>query len=318
MKSVIMIAYSFPPEGHAGVYRPLRFIRYLPALGWRPTVISLKTDVYDRYDPELLSLVPPETAVIRVPNPDPWKALQEWRGRRIQQKLSEAPRDEIQKIHMAHHASFRSSIREMVRIMEAWCYHPDGEMGWIRPAVREIVKVCAQNRPEVIWATGGPWSSFIVARRASALTGVPYVLDFRDAWTLVPEPFATKRPIWATRSDRRTLYGLLTGAQAVIFRYKTETECYWRAYPGALDAERIHIIPNGFDGAVEPCKEIPGDKCKILYSGTLAYYRYDTLLDALARLKQIDPEWPHNFPSSLSESNPRTFFPRPPTGILRT
>ena len=27
MKSVLMIAYGFPPEGNAGVYRPLRFLR---------------------------------------------------------------------------------------------------------------------------------------------------------------------------------------------------------------------------------------------------------------------------------------------------
>ena len=162
-------------------------------------------------------------------------------------------------------------------------------MGWIRPAVKAIVEFCARNKSDILWATGGPWSSFIVAQRASRLTGVPYVLDFRDAWTLVQDPLATKRPVSAIRSDRRTLNGLLKGAQAVVFRYETEAECYWRAYPGALDAERIHIIPNGFDGAVEEYKEIPGDKCKVLYSGTLAYYRYDPLLDALARLKEADP-----------------------------
>ena len=97
-----------------------------------------------------------------------------------------------------------------------------------------------------------------------------------------------KRPVWATLADRRTLYRLLQNAQAVIFRYETEAECYWRAYPGALDTERIHIIPNGFDGTVDDFKTTSGDKCQILYSGTLAYYRYDTLLHALSRLKQHD------------------------------
>ena len=38
--SVIMIAYSFPPEGCAGAHRPLRFVRQLARTGWHTTVIS--------------------------------------------------------------------------------------------------------------------------------------------------------------------------------------------------------------------------------------------------------------------------------------
>ena len=37
MKSVLMIAYYFPPDGSAGVYRPLRFVRHLAARGWQPS-----------------------------------------------------------------------------------------------------------------------------------------------------------------------------------------------------------------------------------------------------------------------------------------
>jgi hypothetical protein len=48
MRSVIMIAYCFPPEGNAGVYRPLRFVRYLPTMDWNASVIALDTDAYAR------------------------------------------------------------------------------------------------------------------------------------------------------------------------------------------------------------------------------------------------------------------------------
>ena len=64
MKSVVMIAYAFPPEGNAGAYRPLRFVRQLPSKGWQPTVITLATDFYERYDSKLLNSVPPEITVI--------------------------------------------------------------------------------------------------------------------------------------------------------------------------------------------------------------------------------------------------------------
>jgi len=288
MKSVITIAYNFPPEGNAGAHRPLRFVGHLPSHGWRPTVITVQTDLYERYDPSLLAQVPSDVEVIRVANRDPWIAFQERRTVRALQRNSSLAPQAVARIEKLHQSAFRSFVREAIRTIEGWCYHPDPVMGWIRPAVKAIVKTTARQAPDVILATGGPWSSFIVAERASRMRGVPYVLDFRDAWTLSWEPFADRRPFWATLYDRRTLYRLFKHAQAVILRYHTEAECYWRSYPGALDAEKIHIIPNGFDGAVEERKTARGEKCQILYTGTLAYYRYDTLLDALAQLKAED------------------------------
>jgi len=284
-----MIAYAFPPEGKAGVYRPLRFVRHLPTMGWRTSVIALDTDRYERYDPGLLALVPSETEVVRVRERDWWQAIQARREQQSQARLSRASGERVAQLQGAYDPPVRSFLRNMVRIAEAWRYHPDMAMSWIRPAAEATVEMCARQRPNVIWATGEPWSSFIVAQGASQRTGVPYVLDFRDAWTLTQSEFEAIRPAWAQRRDRRTLYQLFQGAQAVIFRYATEAECYWRAYRGALDASRIHIIPNGYEGAVDEFAACDGDKCVILYTGTLSSYRYDTLLQALHWLKKSDP-----------------------------
>jgi glycosyltransferase involved in cell wall biosynthesis len=149
--------------------------------------------------------------------------------------------------------------------------------------------MCTRERPDVIWATGGPWSSFIVAQQASQRTGVPYVLDFRDAWTIAYNEFEAKRPAWAQKRDRRTLYKLLKGAQAVTFRYATEAECYWQLYHGALDATKIHLIPNGYEGRIDEFMAPDQEKFTILYTGTLTPYRYDTLLQALSWLKHSNP-----------------------------
>src|SRR5262249_39936244 len=117
-------------------------------------------------------------------------------------------------------------------------------------------------------------------------TGVPYVLDFRDSWTLTVSEFEARRPGWATLWDRRTLDRLLRGTQAVIFRYHTEAECYWRAYQGIPDVSKIHIIPNGYEGEIEKFRAPRGNYCTVLYSGTLSDYRYDTLLLSVKELKR--------------------------------
>jgi len=283
-----MIAYGFPPEGSAGVYRPLRFVRHLPSFGWQPTVITLKADVYERFDPSLSALIP-DIEVIRVRNPDPWRTIQTMRTRHIKGKLA-VNTESASRIHKAQHKPARSFLRSLVHTIEAWCYHPDLAMGWIRPAVKAALRVCAAERPDVLWATAGPTSSFRVAYRVYRETGIPYVLDFRDAKTITFNNFAARRPRWARHWDYISMYQLLSEAQSVVFRYDTEAECFWRAYRGVPAVSKIHIIPNGYDGGIDDSIPPRGSQCKVLYTGTLSDYRYDTLLQALQTLKRSDPQ----------------------------
>jgi glycosyltransferase involved in cell wall biosynthesis len=292
MKTVVMIAYNYPPDGSAGVYRPLRFLRHLPEMGWSATVIAaeLAPGAWTRYDPTLLALAPDEVGLIRVRSRDPWQAIQALRARRMRDKLAHVSTEAAERIHTAHRRPFRAFLRErLVRTVEAWCYHPDMAGRWIPAAVEATVRACANRKPHAICATGGPWSSFIVARRASQRTGVPFVLDFQDSWTLSESPFERRRPEWAIRADRRTLERLVKSAQAVIFRYESEAECYRRAYGSALDPSKIHLIPNGYDGSIERFVPPADDtRCRILYAGTLTPYRHDTLLQALHALKRTN------------------------------
>ncbi len=85
------------------------------------------------------------------------------------------------------------------------------------------------------------------------------------------------------------MFSLLQGAQAVIFRYASEAECYWRAYRGALDPLNVHLIPNGYEGSIEDHAIQTGDRCHIVYTGTLQSYHYHSLLEALRILKTTDP-----------------------------
>lgn len=151
------------------------------------------------------------------------------------------------------------------------------------------MQVCAHKRPTAIWANAGKVSAFLVAQEVSKRTGVPYILDFDDAWTVTCTEFEARKSRSAKRLIRREMYGLLQGAKAVVFRYESEAECFWRAYPGALDASRVYIIPNGYETPIEPFVAPTGDRCTILYAGTLPDYRYDTFLMALTALKQKDP-----------------------------
>lgn len=285
MKSVVMIAYFFPPEGSAGVYRPLRFVRQLSKTGWETKVVTVNPYRHERYDPNLIAQVPKETEVISVKGRDPWLGFQSWRGRYLEKQMSEASKEVVERVHVAQQAPFRLKVREIIRTVEAYYYFPDLAKPWIGPAVKSTLKICAKTPPMVLWATIGPVSAGVVAKKASRNTNIPYVLDFRDPWELYYYETEMQRPKSVTHSAQRTMYGLLEGAQAVVFLFPRMAECYWNAYKGALDPAKIHIIPNGYEGTIEEFRVPDSDRCTILYAGTLASYRYDTLLEAIKNLK---------------------------------
>ena len=288
MKRVMMISYPFPPEGSATSYRTLRHVRQLPNLGWSGQIITAIPSQYERFDSKLLGMVPNETEIIRVQAYDSWQRFQAWRSRRMEESISGASVETIRQIQVSHLNPFRSLLRSLVRNAEAWWYQPDVAMPWIKPAIESALEACARQRPYVIWANAGRVSAFHIAQKVSAHTGIPYVLDFDDSWTITHNDFEASQPRWARQLARRTMYRLLKGAQSVVFRYHTEAECFWRAYPEAMEASKIYIIPNGYEPPIEPFVVSRGDRCTILYAGVVSDYRCDTLFQAVNVLKQFD------------------------------
>jgi hypothetical protein len=286
-----MIAHSFPPEGNVGTFRTLRFVRKLPEFGWNPTIVSVKPIQYERFDPGLLESIPPEIELVRVPGHDFWQRFQAWRSNRVTETpgtkmMGTSPGNQVPQRDWG----YRQQLSNMVRAIEASWYHPDMAMPWIENAVRATIKICQRVPIQVLWATAAPVSAFYIAQRSSLRTNVPYVLDFRDPWTITRSDFEARRSAWAIRRDRRRMHKLLKGAQAVVFRHATEAECFWQAYPEALEAGRIHLIPNGFEGQVQQFISPPIDKCTILYTGTVFSYRFKTLFEAVTLLKQREPD----------------------------
>ena len=53
-KSILLIAYFFPPLGGPAVQRPVKFINYAKQLGWDIDVLTIKTVLFHSYDEGLL------------------------------------------------------------------------------------------------------------------------------------------------------------------------------------------------------------------------------------------------------------------------
>ena len=278
VRRVLFLAYLFPPTGGGGVQRSLKFVKYLPKSGWMPTVLTVRPIAYYVYDPDLLNEVPREVDLIRTESADPL---------RLTAALS--PKT----LRLGTHArTGRSGIAEgsrlvkLYRVVRRALFFPDAQAGWMPFAIAAGAQELRRKRISVIYSPAAPYSSAVVAHVLSAMSGLPYVVDFRDGWTddmyNVPP---TRLHRWAHRSLEKLI---VTHAAAVCVYGEWLAERLARRYPAISD--RIVTIPNGFDPAdldgIEPAPKTPGSR-RIVYSGSLFAHHREVFATFLAAVNQL-------------------------------
>lgn len=162
MRRVLFIAYLYPPIANSGTRRSIEFVNHLPDTGWTPTVLTVADPPPAVCDPTLLDDIRPGICVERAPLvTDLWaNHLSRWVPASCQQRV----RDGLQ-----------------WRLKRLFTF-PDGVAAWRQPAVKRALALHQEHPFDLVYATGWPWTSFCIALDLSRLTGLPYVLDYRDPW----------------------------------------------------------------------------------------------------------------------------------------
>ena len=199
LRKVLMISYYFPPIAATGAMRSLNFCRHLPSYGWNPTVLA--TDHPSALPPQavdqhLLNRIPARTEVVRVAHGNPLGRLLAFRSRLKQIIRTKAGTASLLSTggpamnQSAGKCKSMGGVRRLV--LDAVLAFPDPQYRWYKPAVRTMSIRSEVQRPEVIWATGGPWTSLLVGRHLAQRWMVPFVADFRDPWVGGHEFFSSK------------------------------------------------------------------------------------------------------------------------------
>ncbi|WP_457324024.1 glycosyltransferase [Roseateles sp. P5_E11] len=225
MRRVLFIAYLFPPIANSGTRRSLAFANHLPGLGWEPLVLSLEPDPRSHVDSELLSEVRPGTRVERVPLQSRVLARRwaGWLPGRLRERAVAA---------LAWRLRARSEV-------------PDQAAGWLKPAVERALSLHKSPGFDAIYASGWPWTGFLIAREVSRRTGKPYVLDYRDQWT--PSGDMAWEQVSAEQARENPALERLAArdAAAVV----TVTHALVDSVGRDCGRGDLHLITNGFEPA---------------------------------------------------------------------
>ncbi|MDR1633778.1 MAG: glycosyltransferase [Bifidobacteriaceae bacterium] len=230
---VAYIAWGFPPSRSGGTYRQLATANALAAEGWSVTVVTVDRRAFTEITGADLSLeerVDPRVKVLRT--------RFDWPLRNSDRSTWPLAR------------RIRPGLWRKARVAYEKAVFPEvGYSEWLR-TLRAALTDLHRRRPlDLVLATGNPHVAFAAAHRLHRATGVPYVIDYRDAWLL---DVFSGRQLYPDRSRPARWERRLMGAAAQAW-FINQDILDWHAdrYPHAAD--RFRLVPNGWDPELARC-----------------------------------------------------------------
>ena len=280
---LLVITYYWPPSGGAGVQRCLKWVKYLPALGVEPTVITVDANqaTYPVRDESLLLEVPTSVRVIRTATLEPFGSYQRLTGRAVP------------------HGGFANEGRpsftqKVMRFVRGNVFLPDPRRGWNGYALAAVEQLLAAGeRFDAVLTSSPPHSTQLIGLALQRRHGLRWLADLRDPWTDIYYTKDLHRTPLATWLDARYERQVLRGADVVLVT-SPETERLFRRKLPNLAAGKIVVLPNGYDEAdFQQVSAPPTDCLRITHTGTItARYRIGHLLRAMAECGRQLPAVP--------------------------
>jgi glycosyltransferase involved in cell wall biosynthesis len=266
-RSILLVAYFYPPCTDAGAHRPAAMAKYLRRLGHRVTVLT--TAAYGRLPDD------PADGIERTSD------LQLVRARL-------RGKHEVQAMYDGDTYSGRPHPLARVLVPEPLV------LAWVPFALPRALALHRANGFDAVLTTSPPESAHLIGR-ALARRGAAWVADVRDAWSFEPlrPPFPTGVQ---RRLDRRLERRLLGGAEVVTCVSRPAADDL-RARVGAS----VELVPNGWDPELAPPPGGSGEdavaalldpeRTSLVYTGRFGSYGRDPrpLIEALRRIAASEP-----------------------------
>jgi len=267
-RRVLIIAYYFPPMGLSGVQRSVKFAKFLPKYGWKPTVLTVEPTGYFAIDQSLLREV--EDAGVQIVRTHSLDANRLFKKKGVVKMPSEW-------------------LRKVLQFLGDTFFIPDTKRGWKKRALRAARTLLREQHFDLIFATAPPQTDFLIGQTLKKEFNIPLVLDYRDAWLEYPFKF------YPTPLHRYLNYRLekrvVRASHRIIATHRRVKEGLLKRYP-FLGYHDVALIQQGFDEEDFTTKEKSSTgKMRIAHAGT--FYAGRTPVTMFRALAAVLKENPH-------------------------
>ena len=231
-KKILIITYYWPPAGGPGVQRWLKFVKYLPEFGWKPTVFIPENPSYPIVDETLEKEVSDDLETIKTRIWEPYQ-LAEIFGKN--NKKFKAGQFDVGK-----NQSWKSKLSIWVR---GNFFIPDARVFWVKPSVEYLKKYLKENQFDAFVTTGPPHSMHLIGLELKKeFPTLKWFADFRDPWTEISYYKHLKLTKSADQKHRNLEQKVFETADITLATSYADAENFRKKGANAF------CITNGFDG----------------------------------------------------------------------
>lgn len=276
---ILVLSHVHPPYNTIGAVRVGKFARHWHAMGHDVQVVTARDPAVEWIDRSLPVELPAER-IHAVPFVDPNRL-----GMTVLRELLSLRRGA--KRSAGGGKAYVGSIAALPAVLRApaWLYTtlfnlPDRAVGWVGPALLTSLRLLRQFQPDVIFASGGPFSTLVAAALLGRHTGIPVVMDLRDLWT---DNF-----VYTPRPGREGLERALerwTLESAALLTTTTEP---WVETLRVKYHKPTHLILNGYaeEDLPEPQRQSADGPLHLVFTGRM-YGALATIKPLLLALQQL-------------------------------
>lgn len=233
MQKVLIITYYWPPAGGPGVQRWLKFVKYLPEFGFEPWVYIPENPHYPLVDESLVKEVPNNVKILQqsIDEPYRWAAIfSKEKTRTISSGI--IPKEKKQ-----------SLLEKALLWIRGNLFIPDARKAWVKPSIRYLSKILAEENINTIITSGPPHSMHLIGvGLKEKYPNLQWITDLRDPWTSIGYHKKLRLTKSSQRKHERLESKVLNKADKIVVTSNTTKREFEK-----ITKKPIKTITNGYD-----------------------------------------------------------------------
>ncbi len=236
---IVFLYYYFPPMGGGGVQRIVKWLKYWDYQQFRVTVLTVKESYFYASDESLLNEIP--ASQVRILRSG---SLDVFRGLRLVQRTRGTDATVPSALPTESH--------DRLRKLASWFAIPDSRVGWLLPALTRLWHLHREDPIDLLIASMPPFTAGLIGGLFQHWQGVPYIVDYRDAWLM--NPYIPRRPAPVQRVHYWLEKRVLQAASGAVFVNPELARLVLKAHPEVNIPWTV--VRNGYDPS--DFEDLPG------------------------------------------------------------